>query len=106
MGERLKEALEESTYFVDITFRDEDDEVVIPDKDTVFWSLTDNSHEVINSRYYESEASASEVTVRLEGNDLVIHEESPVVGRKITVEWEHDGEPAQAEVAFLLRKIY
>ena len=102
----MREAQEESTYFVDITFRDEDDEVVIPDQDTVFWSLTDNSGDVINSRHYESEESASKITVGLESNDLVIHEASPVVERIITVEWEHDAEPAQAEVAFLLRKTY
>ena len=43
----MREAQEESTYFVDITFRDEDDDVVVPDQDTVFWSLTDKSGDVI-----------------------------------------------------------
>ena len=105
MNRLTKEAIEESTYFVDITFRDEDDEVVVPDDETIFWSLTDKSGSVINSRYYEPETSAPWITVNLEGADLAIHEPNSPVERRLTVEWEHEEEPAQAEVAFLLRKI-
>ena len=60
---------------------------------------------MINSRYYEAETSAPEITVNLEGADLAIHEANSPVERRLTVEWEHEEEPAQAEVAFLLRKI-
>jgi len=106
------EALEEGSYFVDVSFYNEDDELVVPNADTIYWTLTTDVGTVINSRDYEAESSLSTITIELEGNDLALQsgEIGEVVRRRITLLWEYDSDlgndkPAKAECIFLLRNL-
>jgi len=106
------EAMEEGSYFVTVAFTDEDDAAVTPNADTIFWTLTDNDGTVINSRDYVAEASASSITIELEGDDLAVQtgETAALLRRKITILWEYDSDlgndkPAKSEVIFLLRNL-
>jgi len=62
-------AIEESTYIITITFRDEDGNAVVPNELT--WSLTNESGVAINSRTDVAIATpAASVDVVLSGDDL------------------------------------
>ena len=63
-------AEEESTYIVQITFKDEDGNAVVPN--SIYWKLTDSDGNVINSRNMESIAVASTINITLSGDDLVV----------------------------------
>lgn len=106
------EAMEEGSYFIDVAFYDEDDGAETPNVDTIKWTLTDNDGTVINSRDNEAIASASTITIELEGDDLAIQsgETAAVVRRRITLLWEYDSDlgddkPAKAECIFPLRNL-
>jgi hypothetical protein len=106
------EAMEEGSYFITISFYDEDDKAETPNADTIKWTLTDRDGTVINDRHNVSETSATSITIELEGDDLAIQsgETAPIVRRRITVLWEYDSDlgndkPAKAECIFPLRNL-
>jgi len=58
------------TGFVDITFRDEDDNLVVPNSAT--WTLTNENGRIINGRQAVAIAAlAEEITIVLFGDDLI-----------------------------------
>jgi len=60
-----------STFFVDLTFRDETDQEKAPDSAT--WTLKDEDGAVVNSREDEEISSpTSEETIVLSGDDLAL----------------------------------
>ena len=65
-----KKAEEESTYIIQVAFKDEDDNLVVPD--SIHWKLTDSDGNVINSRSDETVDVASTVNITLSGNDLIV----------------------------------
>lgn len=106
------EAMEEGSYFIDISFFDEDDVAETPNADTIKWTLTTNDGTIINDRDNEAIASDTTVTIELVGDDLAIQsgETSPVVRRRMIVLWEYDSDlgsdkPAKAECIFPLRNL-
>ena len=106
------EALEEGSYFVDVSFYNEDAELVTPNADTIYWTLTDDVGTVINARDYEAESSLSTITIELEGDDLAWQsgERGKVARRRLTILWEYDSDlgndkPGTAECIFLLRNL-
>ena len=106
------EAMEEGSYFITVAFLDEDDAAETPNVDTIYWTLTDPDGVVINDRDYEAIASATSVTIELEGDDLAIQsgETASIVRRRLIVMWEYDSDlgndkPAKAECIFPLRNL-
>jgi len=106
------EAMEEGSYFVTVSFFDEDDAAETPNADTIYWTLTDNDGTVINDRDNEAIDSDTSVTIELEGDDLAIQsgETADLVRRRITLLWEYDSDlgndkPATAECIFILRNL-
>ena len=63
-------AEEESTYTIQVSFKDEDGNSVVPN--SIYWKLTDSDGTTLNSRNYESVAVASVVNITLEGDDLSV----------------------------------
>ena len=63
-------AEEESTYIVQVAFKDEDGNAVVPD--TVYWKLTDSDGNVINSRSAVSVTPGLTVDITLSGDDLAV----------------------------------
>jgi hypothetical protein len=104
------EATEESSYFITVAFKDEDDAAVVPNAGTIYWTMTNEAGTVINGRDYEPEASASSITIKLEGDDLAIQYEGNAALRHIVVMWEYDSDlgndkPGMAECTFVLRRV-
>lgn len=106
------EAIEEGTYFIDVSFLDEDDEAVTPNADTIFWTLTTPDGTVINDRDNEGETSDTTITIELEGDDLAIQagENAEIVRRHVSVKWEYDSDlgndkPGKAGCVFPLRNL-
>lgn len=106
------EAMEEGSYFIDVAFYDEDGDAETPNVDTIYWTLTDNAGTVVNERDYEAIASASSITIELEGDDLAIQagETASLVRRRIVLLWEYDSDlgddkPAKAECIFHIRNL-
>ena len=106
------EATEQGVFGFSVTFTDDDGDAVIPNADTIFWTLTNNVGTVINDRDNEAEASAASITIVLSGDDLAIlpGETAPVVRRRITVLWEYDSDlgddlPGTAEVILKVRNL-
>lgn len=107
-----EEAMEEGSYFITVPFYDEDGDAVVPNADTIYWTLTDNAGNVINGRDYEALASAASVTIELEGDDLAVQsgETASVLRRRVVVMWEYDSDlgndkPGKAECIFTLRNL-
>ena len=65
----LANAKEESSYFINFSFYDENETLVIPV--TATWTLTDVLGNVVNSRLHVPMALASSVDIVLKGSDLV-----------------------------------
>jgi len=88
------EATEESTYAITASFTDENGNAVIPNADTVTWTLTDTEGTVINSREKEAVASASSIEIVLTGDDLSIQsgETSKTVKRRFLIEARFDSD--------------
>ncbi len=63
-------AVEKSSYFVTVSFKDEDGVAVVPKSAT--WTLTTEDGTVVNSRDEFSISPASEVTIVLSGDDLAL----------------------------------
>ena len=106
------EAFEEGSYFVDVYFYNEDDELVTPNADKIYWTLTTNHGVVINSRNYEAETSGQTITIELEGDDLALEagENKGLIKRRLTLLWEYDSDlgndkPAKAECIFYIRNL-
>lgn len=66
----LSYAIEESTYIISFTFKDESENLVIPN--LVTWTLSDIDGNIINSREDVSITPATTVNVVLTGDDLSI----------------------------------
>jgi hypothetical protein len=106
------EAMEGGFYPVTVTFRDEASAVVTPDASSIEWTLTDNGGSVINSRNAATEASATAITIELEGADLAVQtdETAPVVRRRLCVKWTYastygTAKAGRAELVFPLRNL-
>lgn len=70
-------ATERSTYFVTVSFKDENDIAVTPNANTVTWSLIERSGYpeetfIINNREDIPEESDNEVVIVLSGDDLAL----------------------------------
>jgi hypothetical protein len=64
-------AVEKSTYIVTMSFKDENDDAVVPASGT--WTLTDGDGSVINSREDVALSGlAAEMSVALSGDDLTL----------------------------------
>ena len=106
------EAMEQSSYFIDVDFLDEDGAAVSPNASTIAWTLTDSAGNVINGRDNEAETSAASITIELEGADLAIQtvETGAIIRRHLTVVWEYDSilgndKPGSAECVFMIRNL-
>jgi hypothetical protein len=78
------DAVEESTYAVEATFYDEDNNLIEPV--TVTWSLTSSTGAVINNRSGVSITPATTITIVLQGDDLaLLPGENGAVSRVLTV---------------------
>lgn len=78
------EAVERSTYVVDLTFTDENGDAVTPT--AVTWTLTDELGNVVNGRDAVSATAAATVTVVLSGLDLAVGGDLVGVWRRLLVE--------------------
>lgn len=105
-------AIEKSTYVISVSFTDEDDQAVIPD--TIVWSLTNDSGDVINSRDQVSvTTTAATVEITLSGNDLAMQTAEvgfPTVRRRIIIEATYDSSlgndlPLKSEAIFLIENL-
>lgn len=104
-------ANEESALVVTCVFRDEDSNLVVPD--TITWTLTTATGDIINGRDAVSVASpASSIEILLSGDDLQITETGGGVAyeRRITIEATYTsdlgvGIPLTAEAKFLLSNL-
>lgn len=65
-------ANERSTYGIEVTFLDEDGDLVTPVASSVTWTLTDGLGTVVNSRENVAITSASTITIVLSGADLAV----------------------------------
>ena len=66
-------AMEQSTYLITITYKDEDGTAVTPDTST--WTLTDTDGNVINEKEDQAIASPTTAdTVTLSGSDLTVND--------------------------------
>lgn len=107
------EAIEKSTFGIQVDFTDENGDAVTPNPDTVEWTLTDDDGNVINKKEQVAVASAPSVTVTLKGDDLALstsEQESVSVYRRFVIEAEYDGDlgsnlPLKDECRFILRNL-
>lgn len=65
----LDNAIDQSTYFVEAAFQDEEGVPVVPS--TLSWSLYDGDGDIVNSKLDEAITPAASVTICLSGNDLI-----------------------------------
>lgn len=85
----MDDAVEGSTYIVNVTFKDEAGVTMVPA--TASWSLRDNYNKVINSRSNVSiSALATTVSIVLSGDDLQ-YEPNSKTFRILTVKGTYDG---------------
>ncbi len=79
------EAVEQSTYVIPVTFRDETATAIAPD--AVTWTLTDRHGAVINSRSDVAISSlAATINIVLTGADLDIQDDPDDGIRLVTIE--------------------
>jgi hypothetical protein len=90
---------EEGIRGIKVAFTDDDGNAVVPNTDTIKWTLTDRPAElgaattIINSREQVAISSASTIYITLEGNDLALQSDElleGIVGRVLTVEYQYD----------------
>jgi hypothetical protein len=79
----LSEAIERSTYAVDLSFSDEDGTAMVPDSLT--WSLRNSAGAIINARSSVATVVGTTVTIVLSGADLS-YEPSVGSSRVLTIE--------------------
>jgi hypothetical protein len=65
---KLSAANEKSSYFVTVSFTDEEGQAVTPD--TLIWTLTDSNGNVVNDREDVEITPDTSVTIVLSGDDL------------------------------------
>lgn len=111
---------EKGVRIVQVVFKDEDGNVVVPNPNTIKWTLTDRPTKrgevtsVINSRELVAIASASTVNIVLEGSDLALQSSESAlehVSRVLTVQYQYDSSLAnnlddKAEYIFQIRNMY
>lgn len=85
----MDDATEGSTYVVNVTFRDESGETMVPV--TAEWSLRDNYGNIVNSRSAVSIIPATTVSIVLSGADLSYEPNSRSM-RTLTVTGTYDGD--------------
>jgi hypothetical protein len=101
----VEHAVEESTYVITATFRDEDNALIVPTALT--WTLTDIHGTVINGRAeVEVVTPASSVDILLYGADLKVQRQSSVE-RLLTIEATYDSDleddlPLKSDVKFII----
>lgn len=103
----MEDAVEGSTYVVNVTFRDEAGESMVPV--SAEWSLRDNYGNIVNSRSAQSIIVASTVSIVLSGADLA-YEPNARSQRVLTVQGVYDGDygndlPIAEEFAFAIRPL-
>jgi hypothetical protein len=90
---------EKGVAIVQVVFKDEDDNSVIPNVSTIKWTLTnrptliDTAPTIINSREQVSISSASTINIVLEGADLAMltgEEDEKFVWRVLTLEYQYN----------------
>ena len=64
-------AIDQSTYVIIASFRDENGQAVEPNDD-LMWTLTDTAGNVINDRYQVPIGAATSVSIVLHGADLAV----------------------------------
>lgn len=84
----LEDAVEGSTYVVQVTFKDEAGESMVPVGAS--WSLCDNTGSIVNSRSAVPITPASTVSIVLSGADLSF-ELNSMSQRVLTVTGTYDG---------------
>lgn len=84
----MDDAVEGSTYVVNVTFKDEDGVSMVPA--TAMWSLRDNYGEIVNARNNVPMVVASTVSIVLSGADLA-YEPNARSNRTLTVNGTYDG---------------
>ena len=93
-------AVEQSSAFINVTFYDEDDDLVVPD--SITWTLTDENGTIINEREDEAvSVPASSITIVLTGDDLAFlsGETADAVNRILMIEAVYDSD-LQEDLAF------
>lgn len=95
------EAIEEGSYFITVSFYNEDDDAVTPNAATIFWTLVDDNGSVINDRDYEAETSGTSITIELGEDDLAIQswETVSIVQRHLIIQWEYDSDLGNDKLA-------
>jgi len=98
-------ANERSTYVLTITFKDEDNDVVIPNASSIKWTLTDSEGNIVNGRDQVSIVSASTIRIILTGLDLAIGGDLLDTERKLLIEATYDSSlgmnlPLTEEITF------
>lgn len=84
------DAVEESTYVLNVAFYDEDDNTVTPN--SVNWTLTDVAGTVINSRTEVVLTPAIAVDIVLTGDDLALGATRGEVQRIVTIQAVYDSD--------------
>ena len=112
LTELTDEAIEGGYYPVTVAFLDEDGDAVIPNANTIYWTLTNNKGTVINGRDYEAKASAASIVIELDGSDLAIlaGETAEIVRRRLIVQWVYNSslgnnKKGRTECIFRLRNL-
>jgi hypothetical protein len=62
--------VDQSTIIAVCTFKDEDDDLLTPNADTVTWSLYNEQGQIVNEREDEAIASDNPVNIVISGNDI------------------------------------
>ena len=110
---------EKGAGFIQVDFTDEAGVVVIPNADTIKWTLTTKPLRgivptVINSREQVAITSLSTINIPLEGNDLALlaaEAGEPFVERVLTVEYQYNSTlgnniDANAQHVFEIENLY
>lgn len=112
LTELTDEAIEGGYYPITVAFLDEDGDAVVPNANTIYWTLTNNNGTVINGRDYEAAASAASVVIELDGSDLSIlsGETAEIVRRRLIVQWVYNSDlgnnkKGRTECIFRLRNL-
>lgn len=104
-----REAVEKSTYAIEVEFKNEDGEYTTPNELT--WSLTDGDGNVINSRNQFAVTPFSSGEFVLTGNDLLIQDsEASPAERRFLIEGTYDSTrgnnlPIREECVFYVRDL-
>ena len=89
---------EKGVGIIQVVFKDEDDNLVVPNASTIKWTLTDNplageTAVVINSKELVDITSASTINIVLEGDDLALQSGETTeifVERVLSIQWQYD----------------